>query len=273
MRLAPFVLSSLLLASLAPGKADAQLGALVRAARAAGGAGRAAGSAAGRAARIGGNAGRLGRTGAHAGAAGARATRVTAAGVTIAAAADARAARLFTSLPDEIGHGAAYLTDDLAGSYRVIAPHHADDLTGAVTDVYIDLPMARHPDRLPPLEGRNLHVLDAEGNPHAVRVVENEDGLLDYVVDAGETALDVGMDLADFAEDELDEGETEHERAMREAEAFLAANNIDLNAPPPAAVIPPQEEESGSWWKWGLGGLAFVLGGLWWIGRKPKPIG
>jgi len=271
MRPAAFTLTALMLLTFTPEDAEAQLGALVRAARAAGGAGRAAGSAAGRAARLGGNAGRLGRAGSHAGVAGARASRVTAAGVTIAAAADARAARLFTSLPDELGHGAAYLTDDLAGSYRVIAPHHADDLTGAVTDVYIDLPMARHPDRLPPLAGRNLHVLDAEGNPHAVRVVENEEGLLDYVVDAGETALDVGMDLADFAEDELDEGETEEERLQREVDAILADANIDLEQA--AAYVPPREESDGAWWKWGLGGLAVVLGGMWWIGRKPKSIG
>lgn len=188
----------------------------------------------------------------------------------VAAASDARAARLFTSLPDELGHGAAYITDDLAGSYRVIAPSHADDLGAGVTDVYIDLPMARHPDRLPPLEGRNLHVLDAEGNPHAVRVVENEDGMLDYIVDAGETALDVGTDLVDFAEDELDEGETEEERLRRELDEILANADVDLEQA--AAYVPPQEEEGGTW-AWGLGGLAVVLGGLWWIGRKPKPIG
>lgn len=270
-----------------PEQADAQLGALVRAARAAGRAGSSAGRAAGRAAHLGGSAGRVGtragRAGAHAGALGTRSTRITAAGVTLAAAADVRAARLFTSLPDELGHGAAYLTDDLAGSYRVISPNHADELTGAVTDIYIDLPMARHPDRLPPLEGRNLHVLDAEGTPHAVRVVEKEDGLIDYIVDAGETALDMGSDLADFAEDEMDESEAERQReelleevlaqedVQRELDDLLREHDVDLEQA--AAFVPPQEEESGAWWKWGLGGLAIVFGGMWWVGRKPKPIG
>lgn len=159
----------------------------------------------------------------------------------------------------------------------MIAPNHADELGSAVTDVYIDLPMARHPDRLPPLEGRNLHVLDAEGNPHAVTVVEKEDGLLDYVVDAGETALDMGTDLVDFAEDELDEGETEEERLERELNEILAEAQIDLDQLPSselegaAAYVPP--EDDGAWWKFGLGGLAVVLGVLWWVGRKPKPIG
>ena len=69
---------------------------------------------------------------------------------------ESRASALFRALPDDVGRGAAYLSDDAIHGFDIITPtgrRQVGDVGEALAgadDVYIDLPLAKTPDRIPP---------------------------------------------------------------------------------------------------------------------------